>query len=124
MTYDQAEKHFGSQGALARAFDPPLRQSTVSDWKQNGGIPRGRQFELQVITGGMLKADENERHIRRPSWHVVVKLPIEEHLSEEHLKAIGLVVAEWSTIERSFLYILCGLVVPNAKQYSDYGGQR
>ena len=57
MTYDQAEKHFGSQGALARAFRPVKSQSSVHDWKAAGKIPRGAQFELQVITGGKLKVD-------------------------------------------------------------------
>ncbi len=56
MTYDQAERYFGGQGALRRAFHPAVAQSSVAEWKQRGNIPRGRQFELEVITAGKLTA--------------------------------------------------------------------
>jgi hypothetical protein len=57
MTYDQAERHFGSQGALQGAFHPPVPQSTVASWKARGALPRGIQFELHVLTGAKLKVD-------------------------------------------------------------------
>lgn len=63
MTYDQAERFYGSQGALARAFHPHVAQGSVSLWKKTGKVPRGRQFELQVLTGGQLTADR--RFLRR-----------------------------------------------------------
>lgn len=49
MTYDQAERHFGTQAKLARAFTPELPQSSVATWKRRGEIPRGVQFELAYL---------------------------------------------------------------------------
>ena len=49
-----------------------------------------------------------------------MSLPLENELSKDQFAAIGLVVAEWGAIERSLLYILCGMIIPNAKQYEDY----
>lgn len=34
------------------------------------------------------------------------RLPLEDHLSDEQFKAIGLIITEWAAIERSLLYIL------------------
>lgn len=48
------------------------------------------------------------------------RLPLEDHLSDDQFKAIGLVIAEWAAIERSLLYILCDLTVPNAPEYENY----
>ena len=45
----------GTQVKAARAIG--VRQSTVSEWVQIGYVPLGRQYELQVLTGGQLKAD-------------------------------------------------------------------
>jgi hypothetical protein len=55
MTYEQVKRHFGSQGAIARALG--IRQASVAGWKQAARVPHGRQYELQVLTGGVLKAD-------------------------------------------------------------------
>ena len=59
MTLDQAVEHFGSQTALAKALgiEPP----SVSEWKANGKIPSVRQFQIQVVTAGLLQADNIER---------------------------------------------------------------
>jgi hypothetical protein len=55
MTYDQLIKHFGTQQKVAGALD--IDQSAVSLWKKSG-IPFTRQFQIQIITGGVLQADK------------------------------------------------------------------
>lgn len=54
MNYADLFKHFGSQGAIARAAG--LSQPSVWEW-QHKGVPEARQLEFQKITGGALKAD-------------------------------------------------------------------
>lgn len=56
MTYDQLIKHFGTQQKAALAIN--VKQPTVSGWKKDG-IPLMRQYNIQVITGGILQADKN-----------------------------------------------------------------
>jgi hypothetical protein len=54
MDYKQLLKHFGgSLTETAAALQRPT--STVFFWKAHG-IPRGVQFEIQVLTGGKLRA--------------------------------------------------------------------
>jgi hypothetical protein len=48
------------------------------------------------------------------------RLPLEDHLSDDQFKAIGLVITEWAAIERSLLYILCDLTVPTAPERDNY----
>ena len=56
MTPEQAIEHFGSQSELARQLG--CGRATVSQWKQVFGfIPKGRQYEIEVLTDGKLKAD-------------------------------------------------------------------
>jgi DNA-binding transcriptional regulator YdaS (Cro superfamily) len=59
MNIDQAIEHFGSQSALARALgiEPP----SVAEWKANGRIPPLRQFQIESVTGGKLKADQPQQ---------------------------------------------------------------
>jgi len=58
MTFQDLKDHFGTQSDIARA----LRTSAqvVSAWKKNG-IPVGRQYEIQVLTGGKLRADQPDK---------------------------------------------------------------
>jgi hypothetical protein len=53
MNFDQVISHFGTQQKTANALG--LSQSSIAEWKKNG-IPEGRQFQIQVITGGALRA--------------------------------------------------------------------
>lgn len=52
MTKHQAIKYFGSSKALAEALG--VTPQAVSGWK---GIPARRQYEIERITNGALKAD-------------------------------------------------------------------
>lgn len=54
MTLNEAIEHFGSKKGIADALD--VNKSTVTNWGEK--IPIGRQFEIQVITKGKLKASK------------------------------------------------------------------
>lgn len=57
MTPEQVKEHFDAptQTALAATLGKPI--STVADWFQQGRVPRAVQFELEIMTGGKLKAE-------------------------------------------------------------------
>lgn len=57
MTREQAIEHFGGVGRLAGA----LGISRQSVWKWGPKPPDGRQFQLEVMTNGALKADRRKR---------------------------------------------------------------
>ena len=54
MNYDQLIKQFGTQVKAADAIG--VSQVAISQWRTKG-IPLGRQYQLQIITGGALLAD-------------------------------------------------------------------
>lgn len=60
MTPEQVLSHFGvtRQTELARVLGKPV--STVADWFQRGAVPRAVQYELQIRTGGKLKAETSQ----------------------------------------------------------------
>lgn len=51
MTKQEAIEHFGSVSALAEALE--ISTHAISQW---GEIPELRQFQIEVLTGGALKA--------------------------------------------------------------------
>lgn len=55
MTKQQAITHYGSQAALARALG--VHRAAINGWGET--IPIGRQFQLEVLTAGLLKADRH-----------------------------------------------------------------
>lgn len=57
MTKQEAIEHFGSGAELARQLG--IERSAVSLWGSE--IPSGRQFQIEVLTKGKLKADPVER---------------------------------------------------------------
>ena len=54
MTFDQLIEHFGTQQKTADALG--VKQPTVCGWQDNG-IPLGRQYQIQLLTAGRLKAE-------------------------------------------------------------------
>jgi len=58
MTLEEVIKFFGGKANTARELD--ITYQAVQDWERRGTIPRGRQFEIQVMTGGRLQADSSE----------------------------------------------------------------
>lgn len=53
MTTSNAVKYFGSKAAIARALG--INKAAVSQWGET--IPEGRAYQIEVLTGGKLKAD-------------------------------------------------------------------
>ena len=56
MTTMEAIQHFGGKKALARALD--VWPHAIGRWGERP--PMARQFELEVITNGELKADRDD----------------------------------------------------------------
>ena len=57
MNYEDLIRHFGSQSKAARALN--VKPPSVHQWKEDG-IPETRQFQIEVLTGGALKADRSQ----------------------------------------------------------------
>lgn len=56
MKMKAAINHFGSKTNIAIALG--CHKSAVTNWGVK--IPKARQFELQIITGGILQADKKD----------------------------------------------------------------
>lgn len=56
MKTDHAVKYFGSKVAIARALG--IHKGAVSQWGEN--VPQGRAYQIEVLTGGKLKADPSQ----------------------------------------------------------------
>jgi DNA-binding transcriptional regulator YdaS (Cro superfamily) len=52
MTKNEAVIYFGSQAALGRALG--IGKASVNQWSK---IPIDRQCQIEIVTGGALKAD-------------------------------------------------------------------
>jgi DNA-binding transcriptional regulator YdaS (Cro superfamily) len=52
MTKDEAISFFGSASELARRLD--IERSAISQWTE---IPEGRQYQIEVLTEGKLRAE-------------------------------------------------------------------
>jgi DNA-binding transcriptional regulator YdaS (Cro superfamily) len=59
MTYEQLIKHFGTQQKAANAIG--IDQTAISKWHKAAYIPFTRQFQIQIITGGVLQADKKKK---------------------------------------------------------------
>lgn len=57
MTYTDVLSHYGTQVAIAKALG--ITQSTVSSW--GGIVPAKYQYQLEVITEGAMRADDQLR---------------------------------------------------------------
>lgn len=55
MNMQQLVEYFGNQRAIAKALN--TSDQVVSMWKVKDRIPLGRQYEIQILTGGRLRAD-------------------------------------------------------------------
>jgi len=53
MTKTDAINHFGTQASLARALG--IHRAAINGWGDQ--VPLGRQYQLEVLTKGALKAD-------------------------------------------------------------------
>lgn len=55
MTFEQVVKHFGSAPSAAKALG--VTRQAVYRWKE-AGIPVGTQCRIQLLTGGVLQAEQ------------------------------------------------------------------
>jgi hypothetical protein len=55
MNMQDLIEHFGTQSAIAKALG--TSDQVVSSWKVKNRIPLGRQYEIQILTAGKLRAD-------------------------------------------------------------------
>ena len=53
MTTDEVTAYYGSKSAIARALS--IKQPSVSNWGEYP--PADRQMQLQILTGGKLRAE-------------------------------------------------------------------
>lgn len=53
MRTDQAISHFGSARKLAKVLG--ISRQAIGQWGER--VPRGRAYELQILTGGALQAE-------------------------------------------------------------------
>jgi len=58
MTTQDLINHFGTQAKAAAALG--IKQPSIAGWVANGKIPEGRQYQIQILTGGVLKADQQK----------------------------------------------------------------
>lgn len=57
MKTTDAIAFFGNNRKLAQALG--VSDQSITHWKNQGFLPRGKAYELQVITRGKLKVDRN-----------------------------------------------------------------
>ena len=58
MTPEIVLEHFKTKAEIARSID--ITPQAVQQWFDSGRIPFGRQFQIQVITKGKLKATKTK----------------------------------------------------------------
>jgi DNA-binding transcriptional regulator YdaS (Cro superfamily) len=56
MKTELAVDYFGTKAAIADALG--IKKSAVSQWGDT--IPKGRAYQIEVLTGGKLKADQSQ----------------------------------------------------------------
>ncbi|HQR22432.1 MAG TPA: Cro/CI family transcriptional regulator [Burkholderiaceae bacterium] len=55
MTPSEALEHFHTKAEIARVLG--ITPPSVSEWFDAGEIPEGRQYQLEIASGGLLRAD-------------------------------------------------------------------
>ena|SRR5207247_7797560 len=55
MTVEDIKEHFGTLEKARRALEFKSRH-TIYNWKARG-VPKGQQYRLQLLTGGLLRVD-------------------------------------------------------------------
>jgi DNA-binding transcriptional regulator YdaS (Cro superfamily) len=63
MNPRQVVDHFGTQTATADALG--IAQSSVAGWIDAGEVPEPRQYQIELATGGMLRADKPALRINK-----------------------------------------------------------
>lgn len=55
MTPNQLTRHYGNGNRAARALG--ISRQAVRRWIAQGYVPETRQYQIEVLTGGKLRAD-------------------------------------------------------------------
>jgi len=58
MTITEVLDHFGGINETAKALG--ITYQAVKQWTDRGQVPEGRQFQIQLLTGGALVADARQ----------------------------------------------------------------
>ena len=75
MKKADAINYFGSAAEMARKLN--ISEAAVSQWGDT--IPQGRTYQIEVLTGGALKADPTAPSGQpRPSQRIAPGTPLEE----------------------------------------------
>lgn len=56
MSPEQVIEHYGSQAKVAVALG--ISQPSIWEWVENGRVPLVRQYQIELATGGALRADK------------------------------------------------------------------
>jgi len=59
MTVDQVINYFGTKAEIAKRLN--ISYQAVQQWTESGKVPKGRQFELQILSDGQLTVDNNAK---------------------------------------------------------------
>jgi len=59
MTYEQVLSHYGSAANIARAYQ--ISTASVAGWRIKG-VPEVRQFQIELMTSGVLVADRSRQN--------------------------------------------------------------
>jgi hypothetical protein len=62
VTVEEVIEHFGSIRKTAEAVGVEFQ--AVSNWKQKGFVPEGRQWQIQALSVGQLRVDE--KYLKKP----------------------------------------------------------
>lgn len=62
MTFHELVQYFRSQSNAARAIG--IKPPSVHAWKEKG-IPYDKQCQIEILTGGALKADRPQQEARQ-----------------------------------------------------------
>lgn len=54
MTPQEVLSHYGTQAEIARVLG--CTQPSIAEWFEKGRVPEGRQYQLEIASGGTLKA--------------------------------------------------------------------
>ena len=56
MTPQEVLDHYGTQAEIAKVLG--CKQPSVFEWFDKGFVPEGRQYQLELASGGVLKAEK------------------------------------------------------------------
>jgi hypothetical protein len=83
MTPQQVLDYYGTQAEIARVLG--CKQPSVAEWFDKNEVPEGRQYQLEIASGGKLKADKPAD--RNDAAKAVIRTP--NYIGPERRRASG-----------------------------------